>query len=618
VADKLRDCLPHANLKHCLAVERDHCLSSQELANIADQYESNFFPDGRYKGLSITAGQSGGKLKPPSNGRYAMADQAQATQNDVTRGSVDTGSLPSSKSPSTKRKLFSTPLSTKKSVRCWKCGEMGHTSKEHYDTSSPHYSDVRPSGKLMAVNACVTQIPDSSREVAQAQDAVQINHCAVLERKTQCVSFGESSPEGPLFNFTSERCGNHDSSECGNTVGVEPGGVSMTCESVTDINSLIPPLDYVSVDREGSEQTYKTPLDSGAMIAVAKSSRIPQELREIMGKTQLQGAFGECVEAELSVLKVRLHRPDAETAHIPIMFALTDALASKEYDMLLPAHAVKELHAYSGICVTQTVFAGSVTVSDSECHAVSTACVNVNNTDNTTSANTQDSSELDDTLILDSASIHSEDDLDQDCEVENVDVPPIEIVDPSNLDLLIKEQHDDKSLAPFWQMAKQNKGRMFIKQGLLYHRDTVGGLPVEQLAVPVNRREEVIRLAHQTLTGGHMRAQKNRERLKLYLFFPGMRKQVFTSLAQCKECQLRARQKVSDNVPISPIVRPTLPFMVAHADLIGPLDPVSSKGHAHALCIVDACTRWPTAYLLKSTNVTVFLTCFSTLACIRP
>ena len=45
VADKLRDSLPHSNLKYCLAVENDQCLSSQELADIADQYESNFFPD---------------------------------------------------------------------------------------------------------------------------------------------------------------------------------------------------------------------------------------------------------------------------------------------------------------------------------------------------------------------------------------------------------------------------------------------------------------------------------------------------------------------------------------------------------------------------------------------
>jgi len=47
----------------------------------------------------------------------------------------------------------------------------------------------------------------------------------------------------------------------------------------------------VSLDLEGSDRTYKAMLDSGEMVAVAKSSLIPQELRESMGKTRLQGSL---------------------------------------------------------------------------------------------------------------------------------------------------------------------------------------------------------------------------------------------------------------------------------------------------------------------------------------
>ena len=259
VTDKLRDSLPHANLKHCLAVEKDQCLSSQELANTADQYESNFFPDGRYKGLSVTAGQSGGKLKPPSNGKNAVADQAQATQNDVTNVSVDRGNMPNNKSPSPKRKLFN-PHFVKRSVKCWKCGQMGHTSKEHYNTSSVHYSGKsdKPSSKPMAVNACVTQTADSDDEITpHCQANVQINHCSAFEHKTQYVSLGDSSPEGPRFDFSSEKCEDCDSSEGENTIGLEPESVLMTCESVADIDSLTSSLNYVSVDIEASDRTYK-------------------------------------------------------------------------------------------------------------------------------------------------------------------------------------------------------------------------------------------------------------------------------------------------------------------------------------------------------------------------
>jgi len=35
-------------------------------------------------------------------------------------------------------------------------------------------------------------------------------------------------------------------------------------------------------------------------------------------------------------------------------------------------------------------------------------------------------------------------------------------------------------------------------------------------------------------------------------------------------------------------------------DCIGPLEPPSAQGHKYCLCIVDSCTRWPSAYLLKS------------------
>jgi len=212
---------------------------------------------------------------------------------------------------------------------------------------------------------------------------VQINHCAVLEPRKACASFGVNAPEKLLCSPVPERSEDSDHSEYGNTDGLEPESVVETCESMVDINNLIPALDYVS-----------------------------------------------------------LHQQD-DTVYVSMLFVLTDALASRDCDMLLPAHAIRELRAYGDVSM--------VTVNGSHAH---------NTSDGQISA----------VDVLDGASIDCDDDLDQDCEVENVDVPPVQIVYPSNLDLLIKEKYNDKSLAPFWQMAKQNKGCMFIKQGLLYIR----------------------------------------------------------------------------------------------------------------------------------------------------
>jgi len=240
-------------------------------------------------------------------------------------------------------------------VKCWKCGELGHTSRAHYDTSNANYSGSRSLGKPMAVNACEVQnteyYDECCDETEPAQDSVPVNQCIVLEPRTECVGPDVESSEGPLFNFIPERDRSYN-----DTIGLVPeSSVVMTCESETGVNSLMPPLEYVSIDLEGSDQTYKAMLDSGTMVAVAKSSLIPQELRHSVGKTRLQGAFGECVDAELCLLKVRLHPQGAETIFAPILFALTDALASKECDMLLPAVAVKELQMCNDICVVQTV-----------------------------------------------------------------------------------------------------------------------------------------------------------------------------------------------------------------------------------------------------------------------
>jgi len=60
---------------------------------------------------------------------------------------------------------------------------------------------------------------------------------------------------------------------------------------------------------DNSAHEYKAMIDSGTMTAVAKASLVPESCREYVGKTYLQGAFGECVDADLVILKVRL-KPD--------------------------------------------------------------------------------------------------------------------------------------------------------------------------------------------------------------------------------------------------------------------------------------------------------------------
>ena len=107
-------------------------------------------------------------------------------------------------------------------------------------------------------------------------------------------------------------------------------------------------------------------------------------------------------------------------------------------------------------------------------------------------------------------------------------------------------------------------------------------------------------LARDAAMSGHLGGQKTREHIWLNFFWPNMKRDISACTASCQPCQLIAWAKRTDHVPITPILRPTVPFLVTHLDVIGPLEPPSAKRHKWALCIIDDCTRWPAVFLLKS------------------
>ena len=111
---------------------------------------------------------------------------------------------------------------------------------------------------------------------------------------------------------------------------------------------------------------------------------------------------------------------------------------------------------------------------------------------------------------------------------------------------------------------------------------------MSQLCLPQNRRAKVLKLAHDSVFGGHMGEKKTRERIRLFFYWPGLRQSV------------RSRPVTLDRVPITPITRADVPFQIMNMDCIGPIEPPSAQGHQYCLCVVDSCTRWPAVYMLKS------------------
>jgi len=139
-----------------------------------------------------------------------------------------------------------------------------------------------------------------------------------------------------------------------------------------------------------------------------------------------------------------------------------------------------------------------------------------------------------------------------------------------------------------------------VHRGILYHKEQVERQPRCQLCVPESRRASVLKLANDSVFGGHLGKRKTRERIRLFFFWPELRKSVLDCVRQCPNCQLHSRPMTTDRVPITPVTRCDVPFQVLNMDCIGPLDPPSLLGHWYCLCVVDNCTRWPAVYMLKS------------------
>ncbi|GFX79406.1 retrovirus-related Pol polyprotein from transposon opus [Trichonephila clavipes] len=169
------------------------------------------------------------------------------------------------------------------------------------------------------------------------------------------------------------------------------------------------------------------------------------------------------------------------------------------------------------------------------------------------------------------------------------------------------EQECCAELALTWKYAKEGKGNYYEVDGYLFRRDKILGESIGQLVIPKCRRTEVLRLAHTSVFSSHMGPKKTLERIKYSLFWEGLRSDVKKFCESCKECQLTRSVRIKDRSPITPVARPELPFQVVNMDLIGPIDPPSSKGHKYILCLVDQHTRWGEAVPL--TSLSAMVTC---------
>ena len=121
---------------------------------------------------------------------------------------------------------------------------------------------------------------------------------------------------------------------------------------------------------------------------------------------------------------------------------------------------------------------------------------------------------------------------------------------------------------------------------------------IKQLMVPLALQNELLQAYHDSPLGAHQGFDRTYQRLKQKYWWPSMAKDVKTYIQCCDTCQRTKRQYHISKTPLQPLPT-TERFQRIHMDFLGPL-PTTTQGHKHILLIVDAFTKWPEAFPLKS------------------
>lgn len=121
---------------------------------------------------------------------------------------------------------------------------------------------------------------------------------------------------------------------------------------------------------------------------------------------------------------------------------------------------------------------------------------------------------------------------------------------------------------------------------------------MQQLVVPREHREKVLRIAHDGIMSGHLGAQKTKDRIMEEFFWPGLTADVKRFVASCDICQRTTPKGRVPRVPLgkAPII--DTPFKRVAIDIVGPIQPPSRRGNRYILTLMDYATRYPDAVAL--------------------
>ncbi|XP_068245439.1 uncharacterized protein [Palaemon carinicauda] len=119
-----------------------------------------------------------------------------------------------------------------------------------------------------------------------------------------------------------------------------------------------------------------------------------------------------------------------------------------------------------------------------------------------------------------------------------------------------------------------------------------------QLVVPVQYRNIIMKLAHESLLAGHFSSRKTIDKIMQKFYWPRASLDIHRFCKSCHSCQKFSSKP--KKVPLVPMPIVNEPFSRIAIDLIGPITPCTKKGHKYILTVIDMATRYPEAVALRN------------------
>ena len=192
-------------------------------------------------------------------------------------------------------------------------------------------------------------------------------------------------------------------------------------------------------------------------------------------------------------------------------------------------------------------------------------------------------------------------------------------------DLKLQAERENKHIIPVKKFDNSEQrslyaqwSRIFILNNTLYRtytsdEDKTHTL-ILQYVVPKQQRNTILYAAHDPPESAHQGINKTIERIRERFYWPAWTKDIETYIKTCTICQKVKDVKYNTDAPLTPIVT-TYPFQIINADIMGPINPISTAQNKYVLVVIDHFTKYVLLFPMRNIKAIDVLRRLKTVVC---